>query len=75
MKVNIIEKKDNEVIVSFKGNSPMDAVLLGMVTMGASMDESVLQSASGAYSKGQLIFGSWSMSVIEEMKAREDTSK
>jgi len=72
MKVEIVEKRDNEVIVSFKGNSPMDAVLIGMVKMGPAMDESVLQSASGAYSKGNLIFGSWSIPVIDEMRAKEE---
>lgn len=72
MKVEIIEKRDNEVIVSFKGNSPMDAVMIGMVKLGPATDESILSSASGAYSKGNLTFGSWSIPVIDEMRAREE---
>ena len=72
MKVEILEKRDNEVIVSFKGNSAMDAVMIGMVKMGPAQDEAILQSASGAYAKGQLTFGSWSIPVIEEMRTKEE---
>ena len=75
MKVTIIEKKDNEVIVSFKGNSAMDAVMIGMVKMGPAGEECVLQSVSGAYSKGSLIFGSWNIPVIEEMRAKAEEVK
>ena len=76
MKVEIVEKRDNEVIVSFKGKSAMDAVMIGMVKMGPASDESILHSVSGGgYTKGRIIFGSWSIPVIEVMQAKAEEVK
>jgi len=71
MKVEVIEKRDNEIVVKFKGNNAMDAVILGMMQMGVAKDESTLSSTSGSYTKGMITVGSWSIAAISAMTGEE----
>lgn len=71
MKVELIEKRDNEIIVKLTGTSAMDAILLGMVKMGPGRDDAPLQSVSGSWTKGHLIIGAFSFDVIELMQTPE----
>jgi hypothetical protein len=71
MKVELIEKRDNEIIVKLTGTSAMDATLLGMVKMGPTKDDATLQSTSGPWSKGYLTISSFSFDMIDLMQIPE----
>lgn len=71
MKVELIEKRDNEIIVKLTGTSAMDATLLGMVKMGPGKDDATLQAINGSWTRGHLTIGAFSFDVIELMQAPE----
>lgn len=71
MKVELIEKRDNEIVVKLVGTSAMDATLLGMVKMGPARDDATLQATNGSWTKGHLTIGAFSFDVIDLMQTPE----
>jgi len=74
MKVEILEKRDNEVYVKFIGQCPLDTMQMALVTLGLVKEECHLSTYSGASWPIPIIgFGTFSVPIIEGMhRPKED---
>ena len=72
MKVEIVEKRDNEVMVKYTGTSPFEATLLGMAALGPIEADVSLGSNSASYDKGSLTFHAFNLPIIEIMQKGDD---
>jgi hypothetical protein len=74
MKVEIVEKRDNEVVVKFMGQSPLDATLMAIVKLGLTTDSSSLTSTSYNGST-RVSFGTVAFEVIDAMQPAQEEDK